>query len=369
MNLDYYPFGMVMPTRSFTSNDGGYRFAFQGQEKDSEISGTKGGHLAFKYRIHDARLGRFLSIDPLAADYPFYSTYAFSGNRVIDHVELEGAEPLDKDTYNKLLRDKPQGTNHIEIQTILSEEYSIGLSIPKAYTVNYTNDGRTILHQTGEIKSYLDNYPSIPIYQEFKDMTVTIDDRFSSQYYATKAAEAYNESQIAGNPIVFFGQLANETVNTTLDVGAGTYYHAIGEHRMGNIHFAGVLLPFVSGYGVKKFLSVANDYKGVAQSGFKQDFDIVNQKIMVDGGAANGTYDFVITTSNELRLGSGHYYISDMADEVVNAGKINVTDGKIDFLQGWSGHYRPSNDNLLDAANTFGGNGLMSKDVIITPAP
>jgi hypothetical protein len=34
-----------------------------------------------------------LSIDPLAAKYPFYSPYAFSGNRVIDMVELEGLEP------------------------------------------------------------------------------------------------------------------------------------------------------------------------------------------------------------------------------------------------------------------------------------
>ena len=30
---------------------------------------------------------------PLAAKYPYYSSYQFSGNRVIDMVELEGAEP------------------------------------------------------------------------------------------------------------------------------------------------------------------------------------------------------------------------------------------------------------------------------------
>ena len=48
--------------------------------------------MSYKYRVQDARLGRFLSIDPLAAKYPFYSPYAFSGNRVIDGVELEGLE-------------------------------------------------------------------------------------------------------------------------------------------------------------------------------------------------------------------------------------------------------------------------------------
>lgn len=44
--------------------------------------------------MHDPRIGRFLSIDPLAASYPWNSPYAFSENRVIDGVELEGAERL-----------------------------------------------------------------------------------------------------------------------------------------------------------------------------------------------------------------------------------------------------------------------------------
>ncbi|HRN36985.1 MAG TPA: hypothetical protein PLL18_08740 [Flavobacteriales bacterium] len=43
--------------------------------------------------MHDPRAGRFWSIDPLAFKYPFYSPYAFSGNRVIDMIELEGLEP------------------------------------------------------------------------------------------------------------------------------------------------------------------------------------------------------------------------------------------------------------------------------------
>ena len=46
--------------------------------------------------MHDARIGRFLSIDPLAGKYPQWSPYAFSGNRVIDAVELEGLEPVVK---------------------------------------------------------------------------------------------------------------------------------------------------------------------------------------------------------------------------------------------------------------------------------
>ena len=42
--------------------------------------------------MHDPRIGRFFAVDPLAPKYPHYSPYMFSGNRVIDRVELEGAE-------------------------------------------------------------------------------------------------------------------------------------------------------------------------------------------------------------------------------------------------------------------------------------
>ena len=42
--------------------------------------------------MHDPRIGRFFAVDPLTAEYPHNSPYAFSENRVIDGVELEGLE-------------------------------------------------------------------------------------------------------------------------------------------------------------------------------------------------------------------------------------------------------------------------------------
>ena len=42
--------------------------------------------------MHDPRIGRFFAVDPLAAKYPWNSSYAFSENRVVDGVELEGRE-------------------------------------------------------------------------------------------------------------------------------------------------------------------------------------------------------------------------------------------------------------------------------------
>ena len=82
---------MTIKERSWKDSAFNYRFGFQGQEGDDEINGD-GNSYAFKYRIHDPRLGRFLSIDPLYQSYPWNSPYAFSENSVIAFIELEGLE-------------------------------------------------------------------------------------------------------------------------------------------------------------------------------------------------------------------------------------------------------------------------------------
>ena len=73
-----------------------YRYGFQGQEKDNELKGN-GNSYNFKYRMDDPRLGRFFAVDPLVKDYSWNSPYAFSENRVIDGIELEGKEYGDVD--------------------------------------------------------------------------------------------------------------------------------------------------------------------------------------------------------------------------------------------------------------------------------
>lgn len=77
-----------------------YRFGFQGQERDDEVKG-QGNSINYKYRMHDPRLGRFLSLDPLFKTYPHNSPYAFSENRVIDMIELEGAESSEPSYKNE----------------------------------------------------------------------------------------------------------------------------------------------------------------------------------------------------------------------------------------------------------------------------
>jgi RHS repeat-associated protein len=65
---------------------------FQNQRFDDDLGLN---WVQFKWRNHDPQIGRFIEIDPLANDYVYNSTYAFSENRVINAVELEGLERAD----------------------------------------------------------------------------------------------------------------------------------------------------------------------------------------------------------------------------------------------------------------------------------
>ncbi|NJM79504.1 MAG: hypothetical protein HC854_07690 [Flavobacterium sp.] len=66
---DYYPFGQLLPNRHGSST--AYRYGFQGQEKDDELKGI-GNSYDFGARMHDPRIGRFISIDPKVVTFLFY---------------------------------------------------------------------------------------------------------------------------------------------------------------------------------------------------------------------------------------------------------------------------------------------------------
>jgi RHS repeat-associated protein len=102
----YPPFGMQLPERHESVGDS-YRYGFQNQEVDSEVKG-EGNSVNYKYRMHDPRLGRFFAVDPLADKYPHNSPYAFSENRVIASVELEGLEA--EDLYSPAGHERKDGT-------------------------------------------------------------------------------------------------------------------------------------------------------------------------------------------------------------------------------------------------------------------
>ena len=106
---DYYPFGMVMAGRDSSLEK--YRFGFNGKEKDEEEDG-EGNQQDYGMRIYKARLGRFLTVDPIFRDYPWNSTYAFSENNSIKYVDLDGREKFDPQAAS------PSGVTLIQLATV-----------------------------------------------------------------------------------------------------------------------------------------------------------------------------------------------------------------------------------------------------------
>ncbi len=88
-STDYYPFGMEMVGR--TSGADNYRYGFNGKEDNREW----GNQLIqdYGFRLYNPAIGKFLSVDPLAPDYPWYTPYQFAGNGPITNVDLDGLEP------------------------------------------------------------------------------------------------------------------------------------------------------------------------------------------------------------------------------------------------------------------------------------
>jgi len=81
---------MGKPGWEYTATTG-YRYGFNGKENDNEVKGN-GNQQDYGMRIYDPRLGKFLSIDPLFKDYPWYTPYQFAGNKPIEAVDLDGEE-------------------------------------------------------------------------------------------------------------------------------------------------------------------------------------------------------------------------------------------------------------------------------------
>ncbi|AFC26639.1 RHS repeat domain-containing protein [Saprospira grandis] len=85
----YYPFGWEMPGRKFVSGEG-YRFGFNGKEDDRDW-GTQNIQ-DYGFRLYNPSIGKFLSVDPLSPDYPWYTPYQFAGNMPISAIDLDGLE-------------------------------------------------------------------------------------------------------------------------------------------------------------------------------------------------------------------------------------------------------------------------------------
>jgi RHS repeat-associated protein len=124
---DYYAFGAAMPSRSF--QDAGYskyRYGFNGKENDDDFQD-------YGMRVYCPECGVFLSVDPIASQYPFYSPYHFAGNKPIWAVDLDGLEPdfskvkwsAKKDGSTTIIKVEGQATIKVKLINLSHEKVDL----------------------------------------------------------------------------------------------------------------------------------------------------------------------------------------------------------------------------------------------------
>jgi len=130
---DYFPFGMQLPGRNGGASE--YKYGYMGYEGDPEIKG-EGNSYTTDFRQYDHRIGRWLSLDPMATKYPNISPYAAFANNPLIFTDPGG------DTIVIVL------VNSTDDPTI----YAVGQNIVK----EQVNDGVFIVVGHGNINDVFD---------------------------------------------------------------------------------------------------------------------------------------------------------------------------------------------------------------------
>src|SRR5690606_27028700 len=75
--------------------------ASNGQEKLNQWAGIA-NFKEYGFRGYDSRIARFVSVDPITSQYPWYSPYQIAGNTPIQAIDLDGLEPMKAGTVSKV---------------------------------------------------------------------------------------------------------------------------------------------------------------------------------------------------------------------------------------------------------------------------
>ncbi len=126
-------FGSSLPSRAWSDVSRGYRYGFNGMEKDSKTANDAFPiTIGIGARIYDDNLGRWLSLDPLMKKYSEFSPYIISINNPIIFIDIDGRDFIvsnslfnNSSVYQTCLK---VYTNHIILSLIIDIKEDVELT-------------------------------------------------------------------------------------------------------------------------------------------------------------------------------------------------------------------------------------------------
>lgn len=290
----YYPFGMPMPGRSFSSNQ--YRYGFGGQEKESEITGIDGSHYSAEYWMYDARLGRRWNIDPV--DKVWMTSYhAFSNNPILN-IDPNGAEDnpvYDKETNEFLGTDE----NGWSGEAILMDKDD--------FVQDMSHDEAL---EKGTLFSELDNYDrwmAMPVDDHYRSVMAEFQSAYVKAREVQESKRKYDENMKA---VKYTVKTAGQVVSY-----AGTAIEVVG---YGTLIFGGAGTPLiVVGKAVSIFGAGVEASIDISEGNYTNAIIIVVSEGVGYGAGKLGKGNKILTEGIQLKVTLG----TEMTKQVIEHKK------------------------------------------------
>ena len=276
----------------------GYRYGFQGMEKDDEVK-CEGNSYTTEFRQYDPRVGRWLSLDPLMSKYAGMSPYVTFNNNPIFFVDPLGLEGEGVET------------DFINIDTGELYHHEDGKDQVMTVSCKAFNEIKSMLtcNETDQLVSMLEGTDH--------DLDLTFDEfMFLSETIYAESAGGVQESRGIVN--VLENRAENQKTNLLDQLSDATPYGVYGVQKTSNGSKNDYEYAYQNekGYGVEQ--KKKNIHKGIALA-LINDKDITNGAYFWDGTD--------ITTNS-------HYtsWGLEFSDSTHNIWDINATSGSSQLI-------------------------------------
>jgi RHS repeat-associated protein len=308
---------MQMPGRSF--NAGNYRYGFNGKENDNEVQG-EGNQQDYGMRIYDTRVGRFLSVDPIASDYSELTPYQFGSNRPVDGIDQDGLE-WELGTIKHNLETKIRLNDYLSIKNMQRE--FVGPATAKPYL---------------PVEVRVHRFFTTP---SLRRDILSIGTNGTSELFFGLA----NDSKIVGSPFLNGGRNARDLGGNSATPKERLYSFLNLATTIG-----GPLLgaEIKTGKAISEGISLKNTTPQIGEKFGALSYQLLDGRINLSSrSVTNGTFDFIISNQGELIVGNGHYNLSNGAESVKAAGQLRLYKGQVMEINNSSGHYKPTPEEML----------------------